>query len=319
VSTEDHSFLSDFFATQKITIEKCLAPTGGCTKRGIRAHSIQNSRVMQLIHDKNKVVMMRSRVDKRGLRVELELVGRNQASTFAGLCSLHDAEIFRPIDTEDFNPRSQQHLFLIAYRSVYREFHSIMEGAVRLQSLFVKAVEDGKVSAHEQSPVMLIATEGLLRSYSFYGYKTAHFDIPYLRAAFDAVEHDVVIFEDQAPTIAASTFNSLEPIITPGGFVGIIINVIPLPGRRMVVVFSYAASEASKARTFLDRILSATGERQKYELSKHLLAVTENFALNPRFVASWAKERRQAVTAAFQRTINVANPDVGENPNFLLF
>jgi hypothetical protein len=274
---------------------------------------------MQLIQDKNKVVMMRSRVDKRGPHVELELVGRNQASTFTGLCSRHDAEIFRPIDTEDFNPRSQQHLFLIAYRSVYREFHAIMEGTVRVQSLFVKAVEDGKVSAHEPSPVMLTATEGLLRSYSFYRYKTAYFDIPYVRADFDTVEHDIVIFEGQEPTIAASTFNSLEPIITPGGFVGIIINVIPLPDRRMVVVFSYAASEASKARTHLDRILAVTGERQKYELSKHLLAVTENFALNPRFVASWTKARREAVIAAFQRTINVANPDVGENPNFLLF
>jgi hypothetical protein len=77
VSTEDHSFLSDFFLNQKITLEKCLEPTSKGTKRAIRA------------------------------------------STFTGLCSPHDAEIFRPIDTENFNPRSQEHLFLIAYRSVY--------------------------------------------------------------------------------------------------------------------------------------------------------------------------------------------------------
>ena len=319
MSTEDHSFLSDFFANQKIKIEKCLAPTSGCTNRGIRAHSIQNSRVMQLIQDKNKVVMLRTRVDKSGPHGDLELVGRNQASTFTGLCSRHDAEIFRPIDTEDFNPHSQQHLFLIAYRSVYREFHAIMEGAVRMQSMLVKAVEEGKVSADEPSPVMLVATEGLMRSYGFYKYKAAYFDIPYVRAEFDTVEHDVVIFNDQEPTIAASTFNSLEPIITPSGFCGIIINIIPLPSRRIVVVFSYAAGEASKARRFLDRILSATGERQKYELSKHLLAVTENFALNPRFTASWTKERRQAVVEAFQSTINGANPDIGDNPGFLLF
>lgn len=319
MSTEDHSFLSDFFVNQKITLEKCLEPTSKCTKRAIRAHSIQNSRAMQLIQEKNKVVMMRLRTDKRGPRVELELVGRNQASTFTGLCSQHDAEIFRPIDTENFNPRSQEHLFLIAYRSVYREFHAVMEGAVRMQSLLVKAIEEGKVSAHETSPVMLTATEGLMRSYSFYKYKATNFDIPYLRVHFNTVAHDVVILENQEPTIAASTFNSLEPIINPDGFTGIIINVIPLLECRMAVVFSYAASEASKARKFLDPILSATGERQKYELSKHLLAVTENFALNPRFVASWTKERRQAVTAAFQKTINAASPDVGDNPDFLLF
>ena len=69
MSTEDHSFLSDFFVNQKITLEKCLEPTSKCTKRAIRAHSIQNSRAMQLIQEKNKVVMMRLRTDKRGPRV----------------------------------------------------------------------------------------------------------------------------------------------------------------------------------------------------------------------------------------------------------
>jgi hypothetical protein len=274
---------------------------------------------MQLIQDKNKVMMMRVRTDKTGPRVKLELAGRNQASTFTGFCSQHDAEIFRPIDTEEFDPQSQVHLFLIAYRSVCREFHAVMEGAVRMQSLLVKAVEDGRVSAHETSPVMLTATEGMMRSYAFYRYKATNFDIPYLREAFDAVAHDVVILEDQEPTIAASTFNSLEPIIHPDGFTGIIINVIPLPGCRMAIVFSYAATDASKARASLERILTTTAEDQKYELSKHLLAVTENFALSPRFVASWTEERRQAVTAAFEKTINAASPDVGDHPDFLLF
>jgi hypothetical protein len=45
---EDHSFLSDFFANQKVTLKKCWEPTRKCTKRAIRAHSIQNSRVIEL-------------------------------------------------------------------------------------------------------------------------------------------------------------------------------------------------------------------------------------------------------------------------------
>ena len=52
-------------------MERCLEPTGQCTKAAIRAHSIQNSRVMHLIQEKNKVMMMRFGADKNGPSVKL--------------------------------------------------------------------------------------------------------------------------------------------------------------------------------------------------------------------------------------------------------
>lgn len=55
----DPTFLSDFFATQKITFEKCLESRASCAERAIRAHSIQNARTMQLIQHNNKVAMIR--------------------------------------------------------------------------------------------------------------------------------------------------------------------------------------------------------------------------------------------------------------------
>ena len=264
-------------------------------------------------------MMMCSRLDSSGQRIKLELVGRNKASTFTGLCTQHDAEIFRPIDTEGFDPGKQEHLFLIAYRSVLRELHALSQGAVRMQSLLVKAVTEGKVSAHEDSIVMRAATEASLNAYAVYKYKVTNFDIPYVDENFDAVTQDVIILRNQEPTIAASTFNSVKPLIDRSGFIGIIINVIPLPACQMAVVFSYAANEAAKARESLHRILTASADHQKYEISKHLLAVTENFALNPRFVASWTEERRNAITAAFEKTINTANQDIGDHPDYMLF
>ena len=193
-----------------------------------------------------------------------------------------------------------------------------MEGATRVQSLLTKAVKNGKTSPDISSPVMIEATEALMRAHRFHAYKATYFDVPYMTSDFSALTHDVAMFDDQDPTIAASTFNSVTPIISPNGFTGIIINIIPVPGRRMAVILSYAASEADKARASLGRILYATGQSQKYELSKHLIAVTENFALNPRLVATWTPERRAAVIAAFQNTIGSASPDVGENPGFML-
>jgi hypothetical protein len=51
--------------------------------------------------------------DKRAL--EFESVGRNQASTFAGLCSQHDNALFKVIDSEPLNVDNDEHLRLVAF------------------------------------------------------------------------------------------------------------------------------------------------------------------------------------------------------------
>jgi len=318
MSESEYAFLSDFFKTQKIKVERCLYPTMTCGQNAIRAHSIQNSRTIDLIQNNNKVYMMRMHADKNGPRARLDLVGRNQASTFTGLCSEHDASIFRPIDTQEIDPENKEQLFLIAYRSIFREYHAIIESTFRIQSILQKGIEDGKISPDEESPVMLHATEGLMRTHAFYKYKFEYFDMPYLRNNFDSIVHDVFIFEDQSPTISSSTFNSVDPIIKKGGFTGIVINVIPVENKKMLAIFSYISKEAGKARAALGPVLSATGAYQKYELSKYLLAMTENFAINPTFVNSWTSDKRSAIISAFDSTVAAVH-SIGENHDFMLF
>lgn len=315
----DPKFLSDYFDNQKIKVRRCFAPPFNCTQSAIRAHSIQNSRVMDLIHENGKVFMMKmyARLDRQ--HIQLDLIGRHEASTFTGLCSDHDSNIFREIDNADFDPSDQKHLFLVAYRSVLREFHSLIEGATKLQSMLVKAVEDGSVSPDEPSILMVAATEAMTRSYAFYKYKVTNFDQAYMQSDLSSVTHDVTVFTNQEPTIAASTFSSLKPVIDPSGFIGIAINVIPMPANRMATIFSYASGEAGAARASLDRVLNSAGPVQKYELSKRLIAMTENFVINPRFVATWSAERRAAIVSAFQATIGAVDPDVGENEGYMLF
>ena len=188
---------------------------------------------MDLIHENGKVFTMKmhARLDRQ--YIDLELIGRNEASTFTGLCSDHDSSIFRDLDNADFDPSDQNHLFLVAYRSVLREFHSLIEGATKLQSMLVKAVEDGRVSRDEPSLPMMAATEAMMRSYAFYKYRINNFDQAYVKSDLSLVTHDVAVFTNQEPTIAASTFSSLKPVIDLSGFTGIVINVIPMPGNRL--------------------------------------------------------------------------------------
>ena len=66
MDTNDYAHFADFFANEKITLEKCLTPTGQCPRPAIRAHSIQNSRVISLLEEKGKVAMMKGHTNKKG-------------------------------------------------------------------------------------------------------------------------------------------------------------------------------------------------------------------------------------------------------------
>ena len=50
------------------------------------------------------------------------LVGINSATTFTGFCSLHDQQLFKPIDTELLLPTPEQ-VFLLHYRALCRELY----------------------------------------------------------------------------------------------------------------------------------------------------------------------------------------------------
>lgn len=86
------------FSSLAARIKPCLEPTYTCANTAIRAHSVQNAAVMDLLHRKGHVKSLtvnRSNAD----RFELIWadVGRNRATTFEGFCSEHDAALFAPI------------------------------------------------------------------------------------------------------------------------------------------------------------------------------------------------------------------------------
>jgi hypothetical protein len=68
-------------------------------------------------------------------------VGRNNATTFTGLCGKHDHELFNSIETGPIEVADHRHLFLLAYRTVLFEAHSSRKAAVDTQLSFLKAVE----------------------------------------------------------------------------------------------------------------------------------------------------------------------------------
>jgi hypothetical protein len=120
-----------FVKAQKEDYARCLPPSMDCDGEPIRAHSIQNARVLDLIQTDGHVLMSQYKLVKGEPVMKFEKVGRNEASTFTGLCAKHDTELFKAIDTEPLDVDNCEHLRQLAYRSVMREMHTELANGER--------------------------------------------------------------------------------------------------------------------------------------------------------------------------------------------
>jgi hypothetical protein len=87
----------------------------------IAAHSLQRRGPLFHLKDEGNHVYTFSAASDAPFQGDPDAVGWKEASTFRGLCHLHD-QIFSPIETEPFVASAQQ-VFLIGYRATYLEIH----------------------------------------------------------------------------------------------------------------------------------------------------------------------------------------------------
>ena len=100
---------------------RCLEPRWACEEPPIRAHSIQNARILERVAEDGHVVAIVTAYHPTvPPRPSFRSVGRNKATTFAGLCAKHDRDIFRRIDAAPIDMDDPEQLFLLAYRAVTR-------------------------------------------------------------------------------------------------------------------------------------------------------------------------------------------------------
>jgi len=306
------------FQTINSQFNKCLEPRMTCKNKAVRAHSVQNGRVIDLIAKDGHVIMLRPSFSNEKMDIEFKSVGRNRASTFTGLCNEHDTAIFKPIDTRPFDRENNEHLFLLAYRSVCRELHAIMEAAVKNQSVYRSRVERGVDAADATSAAGQMATERMIISYETYQYRFNNFDIPLVNGSFDNIEHDIIEIFHPAPMLAVSSLFSFDELRNVDGVVRVVLNVFPISNSISLAVFSYASTDRNMARAALDRILNSRDAYQKYELSRLILNRIENFMISPVHFDTWSAEKISRIKAAFTNTI--ANREqVPDHPDMMLF
>lgn len=117
-------------------IKQCLHPDkGSCSEKIVKAHSIQNNKMLKNIAS-NGVVYMPCPKAENPFAV-MTKYGRKEATVFTGFCGHHDKTLFQPIEDNLFN-KSLEHLFLYTYRCFAVEYHKKQEVSRMGQNLFAK-------------------------------------------------------------------------------------------------------------------------------------------------------------------------------------
>ena len=107
--------------------KSCFAVDNNCSDNIVKAHSIQNNRILTRIADNGEVIQLKEDIGDEGFGIAPRLVGRRVASVATNFCGMHDTSIFLPIEQRDFAPGDLEQEFLFAYRAFAREYHAKLE------------------------------------------------------------------------------------------------------------------------------------------------------------------------------------------------
>jgi hypothetical protein len=292
-----------FVEAQQTDCARCLPPSMDCDEAPIRAHSIQNARVLDLVQTDGHVLMPRYKLSGGELKLEVAKVGRNDATTFTGLCAKHDAELFKEIDTKPLDVDNCVQRRQLAYRSVMREMHAELENSERAQALHEELCKGMKADPDETETKALHLWAALMKkAHEVYRYRRKHFDKPAENGKAPDLRHLIIEMDNQKPVVAASSLFSIG-FTAEGEIIGPTLNIVPLNATKTVAIVSYPAEQQLAVKASLAKVFNAGKKTLKYELAKLVIQRVENFTLSPAHYNSWPADKRARVLREFEASL----------------
>lgn len=266
---------------------RCYAPGDTCKGKPIRAHSVQNASILDSIQENGHVYVPRIQLTFDDAKIAFNLVGRNLATTFHGLCNEHDTEIFRPIETNALDINSEEHLFLLAYRAVLKETHSTAKSAIDTQASYIAGVDEGLFPESICAPGML-AAEHMRLAYMVHMQKV-RFDYVYTRNNYSDLKHYIFDLKSK-PSLAANSFLSTGRFcLETDSLAFATLNILPLADTTYMIISCLNDHDSALRQSFLKFFRS--GNLQE-NVSYLVLKRCENFALRPSTFDNFSEEKK---------------------------
>jgi hypothetical protein len=283
----------------------CFAADGNCSSTIVKAHSIQNNRILTRLADNGEVIQLKHDIRKEEFEIAPMLVGRRVASVATNFCGMHDANIFLPIEQHNYTPGDFQQEFLFAYRAYAREYHVKLEQAIMFKYALKKldttsgkeVIADGlqgtEIALKEMEPYRTIFNQARQRSdfTQIHTYR-AEFRLPCPIAASSsfALEHDL---NDRLVNDLGDLNTSLKPLM---------LTAFPQDTKTHVLISCFRKDKKDYA-CIPKQILSRTKAEQKIIISNIILAHVENLFVSPSWWESKPKSTQASILNRFSETI----------------
>ncbi|MBP2202178.1 hypothetical protein J3E07_001619 [Methanococcus voltae] len=301
----------------------CLWDDENCSEKIIKAHSIQNNRILSKLADKGEVIYFENSPSEYGF-YKLKRTGRKIATVFSGFCGYHDREIFKPIELKDYSFGDKEQEYIFAYRALAKELHA-------------------KLSAKNASEKMIEEMDNpKLFKDLFISPQTPNYEekIKYLKELYNLYMHGIdmalyemtIFHERMKKDIVDKNFESLitKSIVIPGISISVssmpyieydlknnilndvenfekplkplFINLFPHDSNT-IVLLSYFKEDSPLYEDFVNSIIQKPQILQKPILSNIILIYVENFVISPTLWDSYSKRKKEKLEAILNKTL----------------
>ncbi|WP_138752793.1 YecA family protein [Paenibacillus sinopodophylli] len=286
-------------------IKDCAHPNKTeCSKDIIKAHSIQNNRILSKLSENGDVLMVRQAATREKFDFKFKPIGRKVATTFTGFCGHHDKQLFQEIEDIEYVGTNKQK-FLFAYRAFSYEYHKKLEAKKNHRSVI------------EHKPSLL--KEETFHSVSL-GYDLAESDSQRIKTLLDnaIIEENYGVIEtiefsfQCKPSLAVCSGFNLEYDLK-GKVVNnlsdfnasmsmMMLNVIPNDDST-VILMSWLKSDSSLYVNFCDQLTKLSDCELRQCMSNLIPSYCENVVFHPPFIKGWDEALKKEYLSIILRSL----------------
>lgn len=275
-------------------IKQCLYPDKtSCSEKIIKAHSIQNNKILKKISSNGKVYMPRPKTDNPFAMITE--YGRKEASVFTGFCGHHDKTLFQPIEDRDFIGSKEQ-IFLYTYRAFAVEYHNKQEVNKMGQLIYKNKPSLLKTLTADENP--------------YSGFNLALQDFEPVKKCFDSAllnkDYNIltsIVWEfDKEIKFAGTGFqaptkdlngNTLQDLGDKDNLVKhMFISIFPENGKSYCII-SWLKDNDALFLNYRNQLNTLNIEQRKVYINNLLPRKSENIAVNPEAWDAWDENKKE--------------------------
>lgn len=309
---------------------QCLHPDAphNCSGNTIQSHSVQKNTSLKAIAKKGHVLTMKTMTSGEISNkkhddsiLKIEKIGINKASTFPGFCNHHDTELFRPVETREWE-HSRKNAFLLSLRAISIEYYK-KKYILKFTEWHLNNCDRG--DSFENQIMKQISLRSGYISFK-YGYDDLCYFINiyhkiYKSQNFSKYRYVCIEFDKKCPVVSCGTLvpeydfhgKFLQSIVEKN-IEEVCINLYSLEKESLCII-GYIDGPSRIGKRFTESLLSIPHERIPNTIIQMVLSSFENTYFNEDWYNFLDTENKKNIYTFLE---NNADPSTETNPVYLV-